>query len=186
MKSILFLIFTVCLSAMVSGQQKKTTDTWQFHSILNAGLLEGQKGSAFQLQSVNGMQYKSWFAGIGVGLDYYRYRTIPLFLDIRKEFGSTVNKFFAYADGGINFWWLTDMQTNTADGFHNGFYTDLGMGYKIRLGKSNHLLLAMGYSLKKLSETYQSSYYDPPDFLLTENRINYNLNRITLKIGWEF
>ncbi len=88
MKSILLLILAVCLSVIVSAQQKTGTGNWQFHSINNIGLLEGQTGSAFQLQSINGMQYKSWYAGIGLGLDFYRYRTIPLFIDFRKEFGS--------------------------------------------------------------------------------------------------
>lgn len=108
MKRLLFFALFICLSGLVSAQQKTKTCPWQFHSINNVGLLEGQTGSAFQLQSINGMQYKSWYAGIGLGLDFYRYRTIPLFLDIRKEFGSGSNKFFAYADGGVNFVWLTD------------------------------------------------------------------------------
>ena len=70
MRPVLFLAFTLCLSGMVSAQQKTVTGIWQFHSINNVGLLEGQTGSAFQLQSINGMQYQSWFAGIGLGLDF--------------------------------------------------------------------------------------------------------------------
>ena len=189
MKAVLFLITALCLSVTVSGQQKAITSNWQFHSINNIGLLEGQTGSAFQIQSINGMQYKSWYGGIGLGLDFYRYRTIPLFIDIRKEFGSSVNKFFAYADGGVNFCWLTDNEKNTYlmdDHFDTGFYTDLGLGYKIGIGKSNHLLLGIGYSLKKLKETYNTYYYFPPYNKTDKEEINYSLNRLTIKIGWEF
>ena len=189
MKRITFYCFALCLSGMVSAQQKTITCTWQFHSINNIGLLEGQTGSAFQLQSINGMQYKSWYGGIGLGLDFYRYRTIPLFIDFRKEFGSSVNKFFAYADGGVNFCWLTDNEKNTYltdDHFDTGFYTDLGLGYKIGMGRTNHLLLSIGYSLKKLKETYQTYSYFPPDNTLQKQDVNYSLNRLTLKIGWEF
>jgi hypothetical protein len=190
MKPVLFLISALCLSVMVYGQQKTVTGNWQFHSINNVGLLEGQTGSAFQLQSVNGMQYKTWYAGIGLGLDFYRYRTIPLFIDIRKEFGSGVNKFFAYADGGVNFAWLTDNEKPMYlmdDHFNAGFYTDLGLGYKIGLGRTNHLLLSIGYSLKKLKETYNAyDYFSPPDYPINKEQINYNLNRLTMKIGWEF
>ena len=159
MKPVLFLIAALCLSGTVSAQQKTVSGNWQFHSINNVGLLEGQTGSAFQLQSINGMQYKSWYGGIGLGLDFYRYRTIPLFIDFRKEFGNSVNKFFAYADGGVNFCWLTDNEKNMYlmdDHFDTGFYTDLGMGYKMGIGKTNHLLLSIGYSLKKLKETYNA------------------------------
>ena len=189
MKRIIFFAFFVCLSGMVSAQQKTITGHWQFHSINNVGLLEGQTGSAFQLQSINGMQYKSWYAGIGLGLDFYRYRTIPLFLDIRKEFGSGSNKFFAYADGGVNFVWLTDNEKTayvTDDHFNTGFYTDLGLGYKIGVGRTNHLLLSIGYSLKKLKETYQTYSYLPPDNALQKQYVDYSLNRLSLKIGWEF
>jgi hypothetical protein len=177
------------MSVKMSAQQKTVVPTWQFHSIYNIGLLEGQTGSAFQIQSVNGMQYKSWFAGIGVGLDYYRYRTIPLFLDVRKEFGSSINKFFAYADGGVNFCWLTDQEKMTYladDHFDTGFYTDLGLGYKISIARNDHLLLSIGYSLKKLKETYLSYNYFPPDTVPEKAETNYSLNRLTMKIGWEF
>jgi hypothetical protein len=189
MKPILILVFGLCLSGLVSAQQKITSPDWQFHSINNIGLLEGQTGSAFQIQSINGMQYRSWFGGIGLGLDFYRYRTIPLFIDLRNEFGNGINKFFAYADMGVNFCWLTDNEKPmylTDDHFNAGFYTDLGMGYKIGLGRNNHLLLSMGYSLKKMSETYQTYIYYPPDGLKDKTKINYNLNRLTIKVGWEF
>src|SRR5438045_390412 len=150
MKHILFFVLCLCIAGSISAQQKKVGCPWQFHSINNVGLLEGQTGSAFQLQSVNGMQYKSWYLGIGVGLDFYRYRTIPLFLDLRKEFGSARDKIFAYADGGVHFPWLTDNEKTmyvTNDHFNTGFYTDLGMGYKMSVGTSYHLLLSIGYSL---------------------------------------
>lgn len=189
MKRVLIFVFCVCMTCRISAQQKTAACAWQFHSINSVGLLEGQTGSAFQLQSVNGMQYRSWYTGIGLGLDFYRYRTIPLFLDIRKEFGSDVNKFFAYADGGVNFAWLTDNEKTTYladDHFNTGFYTDLGLGYKIGLGKTNHLLLSLGYSLKKLKETYQGYYYNPPDNIPDQEHIDYSLNRLTIKIGWEF
>jgi len=189
MKRILFFVFCVCITGSISAQHKTVACPWQFHSIKNVGLLEGQTGSAFQLQSVNGMQYRSWYVGIGLGLDFYRYRTIPLFLDIRKEFGKGPDKFFAYADGGVNFAWLTDNEKTTYltdDHFNTGFYTDLGLGYKVGVGRTNHLLLSLGYSLKKLKETYQTYSYLPPDNALEMEHIDYNLNRLTLKIGWEF
>jgi hypothetical protein len=190
MKKTFILVFSICIAGSVFAQLKTNAHDWQFHSVNNVGLLEGQTGSAFQVQSINGMQYKSWYAGIGLGLDFYRYRTIPLFIDFRKEFGSGANKFFAYADAGINFGWLTDNEKTlylTNDHFSPGFYTDLGLGYKIAVGKNNHLLLGLGYSLKKLKETYDTNdYSDPPDYPIEKEYIDYNLHRLTMKVGWEF
>jgi hypothetical protein len=190
MKRSIFICIILSMAGTVSAQQKSLSGPWQFHSINNAGLLEGQTGSSFQLQTINGAQYKSWFAGIGLGLDFYRYRTIPLFIDIRREFGRSSNKLIVYADMGINFCWLTDVEKTSylpGDKFNKGLYADMGLGYKIGLGKTNNLLLSIGYSLKKLKETYYTpDYYYPPDYPQEKEQINYSLNRLSIKIGWEF
>jgi hypothetical protein len=188
---VLLLMMT---TGLVSAQTKSLQNTWQFRSFNTIGLLEGQAGSAFQLQTVNGAQYNSWFAGLGLGLDYYRYRTIPLFLDLRKEFGKTVNKLFVYADMGIGFSWLTDQQKNiyySDDHYGNGLYNDLGIGYKLSVGKNSGLLISLGYSYKKLTETYPN-YYNQTYWNGTMNinpqtqQINYSLNRLSIKVGWQF
>lgn len=193
MKRSFFLACCLCAGIQVSGQQKQSAAQWVFHSVNNIGLLEGEAGSSFQIQTINGAQYKSWFGGIGLGLDYYRYRTIPLFLDIRKEFGNGSNKLFLYSDMGVNFCWLTDNQKMNYyldDQFKNGMYADFGAGYKIGLGKSDHdhLLLSLGYSFKKLKETYDAPeyFYPPAAGPASKDEINYSLNRLSIKIGWEF
>jgi len=183
-------IMLIGIVSISSAQQKASDRIWQFHSINNLGLLEGQTGSSFMIQTINGIQNRSWFVGAGVGLDFYRYRTIPLFIDIRKDFGQSVNKIFVYADLGTNFSWVTDNEKEhylTEDKFGNGFYSDLGLGYKVRTGKNNSLLLSLGYSFKKLTETYRSQFYYP-DLPPNEqfDRISYSLNRLSIKIGWQF
>jgi len=195
--SLLFLMLVVMVN-ISSAQQKTSSAQWQFHSINNAGLLEGETGSAFQVQTINGAQYKTWFAGVGLGLDLYRIRTIPLFADIRKEFGKGTNKLFGYTDLGINFGWATDQEKTsyvTGDKFSNGFYSDLGLGYKALVGRKNAVLLSLGYSFKKTVESYDQVYYYPgPGGLFNQNmqpdgdkeKITYSLNRLSLKIGWEF
>ena len=191
------MIFALTGMVTFSSAQKNSSDgKWQFHSVNNLGLLEGETGSAFQLQTINGAQYKSWFTGVGIGLDFYRLRTIPLFVDIRKEFGKSSNKLFVYSDMGINFSWVTDQQKTSNvenDKFGNGFYGDWGLGYKVLVAKKNNLLLSLGYSYKKTVETYDPLYYltgiyytqgsEPNDQL---QKINYSLNRLSIKIGWEF
>lgn len=190
------LVLTLIVMVNTSSAQQKTLPSqWQFHSINNVGLLEGETGSAFQLQTINGAQYESWFGGVGLGLDFYRIRSIPLFADIRKEFGKGNNKLLVYADMGINFSWATDQQKTSYmpnDKFSNGFYSDLGLGYKVAAGKKNALILSLGYTYKKTVESYDQ-VYDDPGFIWTltfQNngieKINYSLNRLTLKIGWEF
>jgi hypothetical protein len=172
------------------GQIEKSPAPWRFQSVLNVGLLEGETGSAFQLQTINGLQYKSWFTGIGLGLDYYRFRTIPLFLDVRKEFGKNSSRVFIYGDGGVSFTWVTDQQKsgNTDNHYSNGFYCDLGLGYKAIIGKKNAVLISLGYSYKKLTESYPAYGfgYDYPPGPAPTDKINYSLNRLSIKMGWMF
>jgi hypothetical protein len=175
--------------------QQNAANKFQFHSINSIGLMEGETGSVFQLQTINGFQKKSWFAGVGVGLDYYRLRSIPLFVDLRKEFGKKEDKFFVYADGGINFYWKEDKdakQFYIDDKFRNGFYAETGFGYKFRLNKKLFLNLSAGYSYKKLTEegNFYPYYYfgtnsttPPPS---SDSKIVYNLNRLVLKASIEF
>ena len=178
------------LSAL-HAQKQPDTGPWKFHSINTVGLLVGQIGSAFQVQTVNGLQHKSWFAGVGLGLDFYRFRGIPLFLDLRKEFGSSANKFFLYGDAGAHFNWMTENQKNnnlyTADGnVYNGFYSDAGIGYSIRLDNKTSWLLSAGYSYKTINETHTNfspvAFDGPPS--RTHDR--YGLGRLTIKAGWKF
>ena len=198
-KRFMLLVFLTGIAGISYAQQKNIAAQWQFQSALNVGLLEGQVGSAFQLQAIGGARYRSWFAGAGLGLDYYRFRTIPLFLDLRKEFGRSSNKLFVYTDAGTSFSWVTDnekMQNAMGGRFGNGFYTDFGFGYKIAAGKNNSFLISLGYSFKKLTETYQSPvlYYlqfQPPNGQTQlpngqTERIDYSLNRLSIKMGWEF
>ena len=194
-KAIASLIFLLLGISPCFSQTKKAPNKFVFHSINNMGLLEGQVGSALQLQTINGVRYKSWFVGLGVGLDYYRYRTIPLFVDIRKEFGKKQDKFFVFGDAGMNFYWKRDKdpkQFYTNDEFKNGFYGEMGAGYKIKIYQNYQISMSVGYSSKKLEEEGQYGFLNYPIYpqiIPTEystNRIDYRLNRLVIKIGVEF
>jgi len=186
----LILLMTV---ALVSFGQKKNA-TYKFHSINNISLVNGDNEVSAGLQSINGFQKGNIFAGVGVGLDYYLYRTVPLFADFRYEFGKTKNKFFAYADGGVNFDWVEedyndgpifiwDGSRNTTE-FHNGAYTDLGLGYTVGSKKGGGLVLSLGHSYKSLKKTV--SYMDWRTQETISDIYHYNFNRIVLKVGWKF
>jgi hypothetical protein len=179
--------------ALISFGQKNNA-AYKFHSINNISLINGDKGVSAGLQSVNGVQKGNLFAGVGLGLDYYLYRTVPLFADLRCEFGKTRNKFFAYADGGVNLEWVEETYNDgpifiwegsgISGEFHNGAYTDLGFGYMIGTKKGGGLVLSLGHSYKSLKKTI--SY---PDWRTQEtitDMYHYNLNRIFLKVGWNF
>ena len=199
-----YIIIIFCFSSFAGmAQKQKANNRFRFQSINQVGLLNGETGASPQLQTVNGVQYKSWFGGLGVGLDYYRFRSIPVFADFRKTFGHSKNKVFVYGDGGVSCSWVTTKEKNNyygnLDRFSTGWYVDGGLGYQIHISGKNALLLSLGYSYKTVKEsipvTYPALYPPAIDFMLgvppglatgLTDRYDYHLNRISIKIGWAF
>lgn len=186
-----FFFVAFALSWTFSFAQKKTQD-YRFHSFNSVSLVNGSNAVSAALQSVNGFQKKSLFAGLGVGLDYYLYRTVPVFADLRYEFGKNKNKFFVYTDAGINFSWAQDYfysqpsiwNRNQSNDFHNGLYTDAGFGYIVGMKKGNGLILSLGHSHKGLKELITYQDWRTNEWQTDINK--YKLNRIVLKAGWRF
>src|SRR5690242_4135427 len=112
MKKNALLIIAVLIIALqgMAQQVKKTSSPVSFRSINLVGMNEGQGQTAFQLQTINGAEYKGWFAGVGVGLDYYNIRSVPLFFDLRKDIQNKKSTPFVYADAGVNYVWQTTNQ----------------------------------------------------------------------------
>ncbi len=190
----LFIITALSFITMAATAQYKII----FSSQNYVGLLEGEHGSGFQLQTINGIKYKTWFAGLGTGIDWYYHRSIPAFLSLNKDFYKRGNRnFYAAVDGGINFPWKDDKNNNewgyTIVKSSPGFYGEAGLGYKIGISKKNDaILLQLGYSYKHVSEKVKTPIYYmyPPvyDFQGSSltNRLDYRLQRLSLKIGWNF
>ena len=194
MKSKYFFLQVLVLVSIFSFSQKKAP-VYRFHSINNISLLNGDNEVSAGLQSINGFQKGNLFAGVGVGLDYYIYRSVPLFADFRYEFGKNKNKFFTYADGGVNFDWVKENYYedgpiwiwngfNSSGEFHSGIYTDAGLGYMVGMKKGGGLVLSLGHSHKSLKETV--TYQDWRTQQPITDIYRYNLNRIVVKVGWKF
>lgn len=194
-KQFLILISAFVLSTISVAQTPKKSGSSEtkcacgFRSILQGGLIEGNTGPSWHVQSVNGVYYKSWFAGVGVGIDYYMMRTVPLFIDVRKDLLKKARTPFLYADAGIQFDWLrTKEKIEWVDSdYRRGRYYDIGGGYKITLKNSNAISVSAGYSLKSLREERVAvlNCFQPPCDP-ARDYYNYNLKRLSFKIGWQF
>jgi hypothetical protein len=179
--------FAACF-LLAHAQQKKCSCS--FEGIAQVGLLQGQSPSAFQAQSINGIKYKTWFAGAGIGIDNYMLRIIPLFVDLRKNILNKESTPYAFTDIGIGFPWLRNDQENMHfnSDFSNGLYYNLGLGYRISMKKKSALLLSTAFSLKHLTEERYG--YTP----LCENDCQlsliatdkHTLRRLSLAIGISF
>lgn len=180
-------VLLLFLSLQVAAQQKRII----FESSVQGGLLEGESGSAFQLGTINGIQYKKWSAGIGAGLDYYHTRSIPLYLAFRKTFGSGTKAPFLYANGGYHFPWLTteDKSWWYSAESKGGLYFDAGIGYQLPVFKKNSaLFFTAGFSQKNFTHERTDgpviAIYPPipPSTRFYE----YNMRRLSIQTGLRF
>lgn len=193
MKRLLIVSF-VLISIGLTAQKKII-----FSSQNYAALLEGEHGSQFQLETINGIKYRTWFTGLGTGIDWYYRRSIPLFLSFGKDLLKRGNRnFFITANGGIDFpWGKNDYQNEWGYQVQKvlpGVYWEGGLGYKIGIGKCNDaLLMQLGYSYKYVGEkiAYSLVPFTDPDLPgplrgSSADRFNYHLRRLSLKLGWNF
>ncbi|MBS1737609.1 MAG: hypothetical protein JSS98_13540 [Bacteroidetes bacterium] len=185
-KIVFAAVILVVINFSASAQKKKS----RFHSINTFSLLNGESQFSTAFQSVNGIEIANGFAGIGLGIDYYQHRTIPLFLDGRWNFGSD-KKGFIYGDVGYNFP-MKNKPGNEVwryDTYHfsGGIYTDIGIGYKATLSKKLSCPISIGYSYKKLQSKIGTTIcpFVPPCYT-DYNIYNYKYNRIVVKAGLEF
>ena len=189
-KILVFLIILLLIESPVTAQKKK--NKFNFHSINSIALVNGSNSVSAALQSVAGFSGGHWFAGAGAGLDYYLYRTIPVFMDLRYEWGNSRNKLFVYADAGINFSWVQEeylfepivWNGNSSNSFHDGLYTDAGFGYAIAMKNGNAIILSFGHSHKRLEEKIVHQDWRTQEWQTDKNI--YGLNRIMIKAGWRF
>ncbi len=137
--------------------QKKTKISYL--NTTGIGILSGQQQNSFTVQTINGVKWDKWSAGIGVALDNYANKSIPVFVDVRRSFGNAKWKPLLYADAGINFNVYSEKypkpQFNEYS-LNNGFYGGAGIGLTTSISKKKSFIITAGYSYKQFnwSEPY--------------------------------
>ncbi len=167
-----------------------------FYMVPQAGLLNGDKKVDASVQLSGGVSCKQWQYGAGMGFDYYKFRSVPLYAEGKRFFGSKDNKPFLYAEAGWNIayplenqryhnygWWT---ETTMKSKFSNGIIAGGGAGVFLPNKKGNGVMLALGYSTKTLRESWTEFLWDPVAAMQVTSRRSqkYILNRVVLKIGF--
>lgn len=183
-----YLITTICIVLCLSGRAQKKLS---FHSINQLGITTGSSGESFSLQTINGIQYKKYSAGIGIGLDWYSTRTVPVFIDVRREFSNAAHRPFVYANiGASRPWWKgneTGNSTNKRED-HTKACWEAGAGYNIHLKNNTSLVLSLGYSFKQVSYSQPYASLGNNAWLpySSLNRYDYYYKRIAIRAGISF
>ena len=189
MRSLLMLSLVLLLATTVAAQKKVKYSSQNY-----IGLLEGAEKSRFQLQTIHGIKFaNTWYTGLGTGLDYYYFRSVPLFLSVTKNFCACERSFYATINGGLN--WVWDNTTahwvnDWRDGdFTTRLFYEASMGYRIGLrNNKDALLLNIGYSVKQAKEKINTviGWCDVFPCPTGSDELKYNFRRLSLKVGWEF
>lgn len=124
----------------------------KFQSISSVGLVEGKSGKAFTLQTVNGIRKDYFFAGLGFGMNNYRFKSYPLFADLRI-FPDNLRNFFGYGNLGYSFAGKNDpdknVYYNTTD-FKGGVYSSVGVGMQLKLAGHTSVVFDVGFGYKEI------------------------------------
>lgn len=186
MKKVIFLICTILFHfTSVFSQTMKP----QFRSINAVGFAIGQSPSQLILQTVNGLAHNDWFAGVGVGLDEYEIKSLPLFADFRWNFGEQ-KKGFIYGDIGYNFFLEDKSKDNlfagTVSTYKGGVYSDIGVGLRAKFVKKVNMVFTLGHSYKTIKNTQVRTICGivPPCYDET-SVFTHTYRRINLKVGLE-
>lgn len=151
MKTVVIVVTSLCIVLSTFCQDTSIDKKIKFSSINQVGLPVGANQESAMVQTINGIRKDKWFAGVGVGLDFYVERGVPLFIDIRRDVTDKKNTAFFYADGGIYFPWpnFTQKGQKLNSSISAGAYYDAGIGWKLTGKNKRSFLMSVGYSLKQ-------------------------------------
>lgn len=185
-KKTFLLLLIVAMQSLQAQQTKQHLVRFQF--MTQAGLLEGEKGAAFQLHLLSGIRWQQWAIGAGTGLDYYGMRSIPLFLDIRRNLASKPAVPFIYLNAGTHFIWPNEEQQSDWQAVRNrpGWLLEAGVGYQLPIGQ-HVLYFTGGYSQKSFRQEITSEICPAGrPCMESTSRFDYVFRRISIRTGFRF
>lgn len=188
MKKISLLIFVFCYS--ISGYSQDTVrvadNRVHYSNSFASGILfDDADHMSPSMTVINGIKFKQWRAGIGIGLEGYDgWRIFPFFIsnsiDLRGKGGGD-NSLFLQLNTGYS---IGTRTSNADNGWWGGDYSDKGgfminpmMGYRIVQGKFN-FFFAAGYKGQKASY----KFVNKDSFWERETKLNFN--RFFLQLGF--
>ncbi len=178
-----FIGFMMFAALYVDAQPKP-----HYTASIEAGLVKGSSDTKPVYFFSNGISYKNTTAGIGVGIDKYAIRSIPLFFDVKKSFGQHKIKPFIGASAGINIPFPTaEQKINNGwfqtGSFKTGFFSKALAGVSMPVSHRLRLFINAGYSYKTTSVQYKANYW--PEGMDNTTSDIYHYNRWFAAIGFQ-
>lgn len=169
-------------------ETKKDIPRLNLHVIVSGGVAAGEKSTKAVAQLSGGLMFGPFFTGAGVGVDFYHFKTIPVFADLRYSFGPK-KALFVYANGGYNFVAGRNLEpvfARTKDILKGGLYLDGGFGIQAIASPKDRVGVSFGFSSKSNVHIIGFSPCTggcPNEVVYTDR---FTFYRIVSKLSWNF
>jgi len=149
------------------------------------GILNGEDGRSFISSTGFTADYTlfyslkpTWYLGLGIGYDEYpSFRSLPVGLEIRKDWGIGPSPFFSYVRAGLSRVGSRNSFIGPTASIQGQEFIAFGLGQQWTLGRSS-MFFTVGFRSQSARTSWSSG-----DF---RSRTDWNLNRLDIKLGMVF
>jgi hypothetical protein len=199
-KKIILLIWCMNLVPLYMWAQKKPS--WKPIGIAEVGLIGGSYELSGDWRLKAGVQ-KGPLLGLGSGVDYYRFTSVPVFAHGQYNFGQRKWKPFAAAAAGVNIdavedyqkhqywapWGITNIfrSSSTPANYESGYMAEFGGGYAFYGKKGHGLQVSLHYSFKSIREWYPATAWAGNSESTAYNEEStYLMHRTVLRLAYKW
>lgn len=181
--------FILCF--LYGNTQRNTANVrLTYEGWVEAGILAGPRGCYGQYLLTNGITFRKWYTGVGTGIDEYYWRSVPLFLTIRKKWGTKQGGWFTSGKGGLNISTKKAVSHTGSVEYKNGSFLGWDFGYDFKLAKHFGLLLSAGYEWKVAKQVTTTGSFNDPFNGWADNKWvttdKYSLHALFIRFGLSF
>lgn len=155
------------------------------------GLQIGAQEPSADLRLQGGLKQKNWYYGLGAAIDFYRFKSFPVYLNVRHTFKFRGTTPFLTASGGYNFKNASDtVPTWIGSRVYDrsgGYYGEFGGGFIVKIAKKERLSLAVVKNIKQVKESYDIDFWLGPGQNRSARSTDlYTMHRVIVRLGWIF
>lgn len=193
MKTKALLSFFVFLFATKAFSQKIA-----YAGSFETTLVNGSYETELAVSTAHGIRFGNWSTAVGAGIDYYRFRSVPLFIDVKRYVPLRKFQPFIQAGAGVNIAWPTDgqkifqkwwsswwPQTDTLP-FRNGFHGKLLLGVVFNPQSRVKIGISAGWNYKTQSTVMQEMVHNGAAWVYEPRITIYRMSRLSagLNVGF--
>jgi hypothetical protein len=209
MKRLFLLLFCMNLLPfyILAQPTKAPARRWQPGLIAEAGLLAGAQKPGLDARALFSLRRQRLTLAAGGGIDWYRYRSVPLLLQGRYHFGKGHWRPFVQLSAGLNLVAPSEGQRRyswqpvappegrigiswpfqaVAHSYQHGYYADAGVGYTLYNKRGRGLALSLAWQRKTLGESWPDWQWAGGQLVQHRQQLRWTLDRVALRVGWQF